>query len=267
MITTNALSSIPSEDLFSLLEQVAISSIELSRFDLAELCIQRLTSRFPSSQRVTSLQGMLLEGQNNLSAAIELYTEALEKEPTSLILSRRRIAALKSLGDKKRVVEALNGHLDVFYNDQEGWQELAEVYAEAGMYSQSAFALEEVLLQVPQNSFFHLKYAETLYTAGETGKAYKAYLRVLELCQSDGEQAKGGRGGKGPWVRGLWGTKMATTTLLAQTGGKGGEEAVDMAKVKKIDELVTNLLLNKVYTPSNVQDKGLRDVVRAVLAA
>lgn len=76
-------------------------------------------------------------------------------------------------------------------------------------YQQSAFALEELLLQVPQNSFFHLKYAETLYTAGEIGKAYKAYLRVLEMCQSD----KGaGPNANGPWVRAVWGTKVVSFT-------------------------------------------------------
>ncbi len=154
---------------------------------------------------------MLLEGKGNHSAALELYDIALETDSTSLILSRRRIACLKSLGGAggaAKVVEALNKHVDTFYNDPEAWQELAEVYADQGLYAQSAFALEEVILQVPQNAFFHLKYAETLYTQGEVAKAYKAYLRVLELCQSDGEATttKGG-----PWVRALWGLKMVRT--------------------------------------------------------
>lgn len=42
---------------------------------------------------------------------------------------------------------------------------------------------------------------------------------------------------------------------------------MDQAKVRKIDELVTSLLLNKVYTPQNVTDKHLRDLARTVLAA
>ncbi|SPO24338.1 uncharacterized protein UTRI_03606 [Ustilago trichophora] len=272
IITQGGLSSLPDEDLWSILEQVAIAAIEVSRFDLAELCISRLTSRFPSSQRVTCLQGMLLEGQGNPSAALQLYDTALAKEETSLIISRRRIAALKSLGDTKKVLEALNSHLDTFYNDPEGWQELAEVYANEAMYAQSAFALEEVLLQIPQNSFFHLKYAETLYTAGETAKAYKAYLRVLEMCQSDGDaltQVSGKQGG--PWVRALWGIKMATTALIASPAptGKGSnvsEDNIDQSKVKRIDELVTNLLLNKVYIPQAVPAKHLRDAARSVLA-
>ncbi|TKY88470.1 hypothetical protein EX895_002458 [Sporisorium graminicola] len=276
VITKGGLSSVSNEDLWSILEQVAIAAIEVARFDLAELCISRLTSRFPNSQRVTSLQGMLLEGQGKLDEAIRLYDEALEKEETSLILSRRRIAAIKSTGDAKRTLEALNAHLDTFYNDPEAWQELAEVYANQGFYTQSAFALEELLLQIPQNGFFHLKYAETLYTNGDTIKAYKAYLRVLELCQSDRgatdeHESSKQTAAQGPWLRALWGTKMTTTALIAAPPASSKtsttDDTVDQAKVKKIDELVTNLLLTKVYTPQAVAAKHLRDVTRAVLAA
>ncbi|GAC96586.1 hypothetical protein PHSY_004168 [Pseudozyma hubeiensis SY62] len=262
LITSGSLSSLTSEDLWSTLEQVAISAIEVSRFDLAESCISRLTSRFPNSARVVCLQGMLLEGQSKSVQAIQLYESALDSDPTSLVLSRRRIAAIKSTGDTKQTLQALNSHLDIFYNDPEAWQELAEVYAGQGLYAQSAFALEELLLQVPQNGFFQLKYAETLYTGGELGKAYKAYLRVLEMCQSDG----GGEGG--PWLRALWGTKMVTTALIASPPRSSAtEDSIDLAKVKQIDQLVTNLLLNKVYTPQKVAEKHLRDTARTVLAA
>lgn len=211
IITSNHLKALADDELYAVLEQVAIAAIEVSHFDLAESCVARLQSRFPSSHRITALQGMLLEGRGNPLAALEMYDAALEKDSTSLILSRRRIGCLKSLepthprGGAGKVVEALNAHVDTFYTDPEAWQELAEAYAEQGMYAQSAFALEEVLLQVPQNSFYQLKYAETLYTAGEVARAYKAYLRVLEMCQSDGG-AKEGAGGA--WLRALWGTKM-----------------------------------------------------------
>ncbi|GAC75900.1 uncharacterized conserved protein [Moesziomyces antarcticus T-34] len=269
IISKGGLASLQDDELWSLLEQVAIAAIETSRFDLAELCISRLTSRFPASQRVTCLQGMLLEGRGPASAAIEFYDAELAKDPTSLVLSRRRIAAIKALGEPtpKRVVEALNRHLDTFYNDPEAWQELAETYADHAMYAQSAFALEELLLQVPQNTFFHLKYAETLYTNGDVARAYKAYLRVLELCQSDEAATKATA--QGPWIRALWGTKVTTAALIATPalGKATPDDTIDSAKVKQIDQLVTTLLLNKVYTPKAVASKHLRDTVRSVLAA
>ncbi|KIS69132.1 uncharacterized protein UMAG_10629 [Mycosarcoma maydis] len=272
VITRGGLSSVSKEDLWSILEQVAIAAIEVARFDLAELCISRLSSRFANSQRVTSLQGMLLEGQAKSRDAIRLYESVLETEQTSLILSRRRIGAIKSTGDIKQTLHALNSHLDIFYNDPEAWQELAEVYATQSMYAQSAFALEELLLQVPQNGFFQLKYAETLYTAAELTKSYKAYLRVLEMCQSDAATtqpvAPNTTAAHGAWLRALWGTKMVTTALIATPPrASSTDDAIDQAKVLKIDELVTKLLLTNVYTPQAVACKHLRDVARAVLAA
>lgn len=66
---------------------------------------------------------------------------------------------------------------------------------------------------------------------------------------------------------------QTTTALIANpTTGKAArdapaEDAIDTVKVKKIDELVTGLLLNKVYTPQGVSSKHLRDAARAVLAA
>ncbi|PWZ03832.1 TPR-like protein [Testicularia cyperi] len=281
VISQGGLSSLPDEELWSILEQVGIAAIELARWDLAELCIARVQSRFPASQRVASLQGMLLEGKGELSKALAFYDAQLEEDNTSLVLSRRRIAAIKSLGTShprggpKKAIEALNLHLDIFYQDPEAWQELAELYADEGLYQQSAFALEEVLLQVPQNSFFHLKYAETLYTAGDVGKAYKAYLRVLEMCQSDkGSGSSSTQNIGGPFARALWGTKVTTSALLANTSllrssENSGAEDLDVSKVKKIDALVTSLLLNKVYAPSASSEasKPLRDAVRAVLSA
>ncbi len=46
IISKGGLTSLPDDELWSLLEQVAIAAIETSRFDLAELSISRLTSRF-----------------------------------------------------------------------------------------------------------------------------------------------------------------------------------------------------------------------------
>lgn len=138
-------------------------------------------------------------------------------------------------GGTKGAIEALVKHLDTFYQDPEGWQELAELYAEIGLYvskaivldplvamviliklplsccryQQSIFALEELMLLEPQNSFFQLKLAETLFTAGHLVRAYKAYLRVLEMCNSDKDINEGGKG-NGPWVRALWGLKVVS---------------------------------------------------------
>ena len=106
--------------------------------------------------------------------------------------------------------EGLAELVDMFPADQEAWLELASLYLQQYKYAQAAYALEELVLLAPHNSFYLLKYAETLYTSGEVAKAYKIYLRILEL--GNGNLAPNSADyedrTRGPWVRTLWGLKM-----------------------------------------------------------
>ncbi|KAL4401548.1 Inositol phosphatase Siw14 [Malassezia pachydermatis] len=107
--------------------------------------------------------------------------------------------------------EGLAELVDMFPADQEAWLELASLYLQQYKYAQAAYALEELVLLAPHNSFYLLKYAETLYTSGEVAKAYKIYLRILEL--GEGNMSRENYNNKtdrvrGPWVRTLWGIKM-----------------------------------------------------------
>lgn len=83
------------------------------------------------------------------------------------------------------------------------------------------FALEELLLLVPQNSFHVLQHAEALYSAGEPARAYKSYLRTLEMCGvvSEGGKAAGGGTREGPWVRALWGLKAVSARTTSRVEG------------------------------------------------
>ncbi len=52
-------------------------------------------------------------------------------------------------------------------------------------YQQAGFCLEELILLQPQNHFYHLKYAEILYTNDNIPVALKQFCRVLELCEDN----------------------------------------------------------------------------------
>ena len=127
------------------------------------------------------------------------------------LINKRRIAAIRAQPDGVAdATEALAEFVDHFPLDQESWQELASLYTEQNKYAQAAYALEELLLLAPHNSYYLLQYAETLYTMGEIAKAYKIYLRVLELGECN-MKPKSGRASdrvSGPWVRTLWGLKV-----------------------------------------------------------
>ncbi|UZJ54702.1 hypothetical protein CBS101457_004022 [Exobasidium rhododendri] len=255
------------DDVWAFLEQVAIAALDVGRSDLAELCVARLNTRFPDSPRVASLQGMLLESSGELSKALTFYEAILQKDETNLIITKRMVAVLKSMsktdgrGGIDKAISTLVKYLDTYYGDAEAWQELAAMYSDAHMYPQAAFALEELLLLVPHNSFFVLQYAETLYTAGEIAQSYKAYLRVLEMCglSTDGKTAENTR--QGPWTRALWGLKLVTAKLLS-----GSSKSGEVKDVEEIDAMVTDLLLNKAYKGNSSGVQKTRDAARALFS-
>lgn len=66
-----------------------------------------------------------------------------------LPVAKRRIGLLKSLGKPVEAISALTRFLDSSPTDAEAWAELSDLYASQGLYQQSMFALEEVLLITP----------------------------------------------------------------------------------------------------------------------
>lgn len=138
--------------------------------------------RFPESSRVAILQGIIEESKGHLNDAQNLYELMLEKDPSNVLLHKRRIACIKSKPEGiPRATEGLAEFVDIFPTDQESWLELAELYLQQNKYDQAAYALEELLLLAPHNVFYLLKYAEVLYSMGDLAKSYKMYLRILEL--------------------------------------------------------------------------------------
>jgi len=62
---------------------------------------------------------------------------------------KRRIALLRSMGRVSEAVSSLVQLLDFSPTDAEAWSELADLYFSQGMYPQAIYALEEVLVLVP----------------------------------------------------------------------------------------------------------------------
>jgi hypothetical protein len=150
-------------------------------------------------------------------------------------------------------------------------------------FDKAIFAIEEMILLFPSNSFFVLQLAETLYTAKDIARAYKTYLQVLDATdpEDDGDSS----GQQGPLLRALWGLKMVsfqngfrcfhhshtaapqcTTQILADSslGTKGECKAEN---VQQVDALVTNLLLNKGYKGEGEGIKITRAAAWNVLSA
>lgn len=53
------------------------------------------------------------------------------------------------MGKISEAIESLNNLLEFSPTDAEAWSELSDVYLSQGLYAQSIFALEEVLILTP----------------------------------------------------------------------------------------------------------------------
>ncbi|KAG0142429.1 hypothetical protein CROQUDRAFT_662506 [Cronartium quercuum f. sp. fusiforme G11] len=231
------------EDIWAFYEQVAIAALDIGKHDLARKAIERLEQKFPSSPRVMPLHGMLLEAKGELKLAKEFYEAELCKsvDPKASnrgstgetnVRMRKRLIALhlhhyplptdsctqsgKSVVldsdtaqfSLQEAVSLLVDYLDTVYSDPEGWIQLAEIYCKLGSYDQALYALEDLILIQPDNTFHILRYAETAYTAGHYELAYKTYLRVIELSEKISEASKGG-----PARRAAIGLKLCLTKV------------------------------------------------------
>ncbi|GAA5859303.1 hypothetical protein JCM1840_004553 [Sporobolomyces johnsonii] len=213
------------DEAWTVKEQVATAAIESGNFSLAEVLVDRIAARFPTSSRVAVLKGMLLEGQGELEKAKELYEKRLLENQTDVLIRKRLIslhlsAPLSSASSstssaaedadlrREKGIDLLVEYLDASYVDAEGWMTLGKAYAELGLYPQSLSALSHPLLLHPQNPFLLLQHAETAYTAGDIPLAYKEFLRVVEMSTDEGEQ-----GLKGAARRAAMGAKLCIPRL------------------------------------------------------
>ncbi|CAI2180291.1 5517_t:CDS:2 [Funneliformis geosporum] len=184
---------------------------------------ENLNKRFPGSPRVKILEGMKLEADDKLDAALALYEEILQEDEANIAASKRRIAVYKAKGQDGQAIDALTRHLDTVYNDAEAWLELSALYLNYHLYQQAGFCLEELILLQPQNHFYHLKYAEVLFTSENIPVALKQFCRVLELCEDN--------------IRALCGIKLCTSRLLNLSNISSASTSNSLHDMKTISDL------------------------------
>ncbi|CAG8544780.1 36160_t:CDS:2 [Gigaspora margarita] len=240
------------DEVWPVYEQVFISALDQGNDALAKTCFEKLEKRFPGSPRVKILEGMKLEAEDKLDEALRLYDEILGKDDSNIAASKRRVAVFKAKGQDQQAMETLSKYLDDFYNDAEGWLELSDLYLKFHLYQQAAFCLEELILLQPQNHFYHLKYAEILYTSDTSDNitlALKEFCRVVELCEDH--------------VRALYGIKLCTTRLL-NLPINNPISSIDMKTISDLNALAIERL-SKIYLVNiNRVGDGLNEIRQVI---
>lgn len=256
-------SAAESPELWTTYENLMLSCLRTGDRSSAHKCLERLSNRFGSdNERLMALRGLYQEATAENDAALNevmlQYDEILERDPSNLPVSKRRIALLKSTGRISDAIHALTHFLETSPTDAEAWAELSDLYATQGLYAQSIFSLEEVLLITPNAWNVHARLGEVLYTAANAGTTSTADLssersladsirrfsRSIELCDD--------------YLRGYYGLKLATGKLLSIYPKASKQQKGDTSIV--VPELKTVQALHELATAK------LSEIVRRGLA-
>lgn len=217
------------DELWPVLEQVAVAALDAARMDVAEATLSQLSQRFPGSLRVRKLQGMRLEALERWDDALDVYDSLIQAEPTNPSFRKRRVAVFKGRNLPMEALKELSEYLKTFINDTEAWTEAMHLYLQVGDLRSAAHCAEELILAAPHNHLYHQRYAEVKYSQGGSEPletAVKHFSHAVSLCPSSGGS--------------LYGLLLSATTL-ARSNATSANRRKDLIAlgVKTADQLLS----------------------------
>ncbi|KAF9881307.1 kinetoplast-associated protein kap [Colletotrichum karsti] len=264
-----AFSSSPLVSLFSasetpetwiIYENLLLACLRTGDSQAAHQCLERLVIRFgDDNERIMAFKGLVKEAEadndGELVQVLKEYETILGQNATNIPVAKRRIALLKSTGKISDAITALNSLVDFSPTDAEAWAELADLYLSQGLYSQSIFALEEVLVLTPNAWNIHARMGEVLYMAAsasdstsqqQLAESVKRFARSIELCDD--------------YLRGYYGLKLVTNKLLNEPSKPSRQTGSDdwalpkTSTLQKLNEVATQKLA-EIVRRNGAQDK------------
>ena len=109
---------------------------------------------------------MHLESIGKTREAQHLYDAVLKEDPTNSLVSKRKIAILRSENKLPDAINQLGIYLKTYMNDMEAWQELCDLYLKVQDYAKAAHTMEELVVTHPHHHLYQQRYADILYTMG-----------------------------------------------------------------------------------------------------
>ncbi|CAG9787443.1 unnamed protein product [Diatraea saccharalis] len=169
---------------YMIMEQMIFAMLDCHMYGGAAMEIYCLSQAFPGSMRVMRYKAMLLEAEEKYDEALEILDRIIKADETNAPARKRRIAIMKAQGQITEAIKELVDYLKKFMSDVEGWQQLCELYLQAGELQRAAFCAEELLLHQPHCHLHHQRLADIRYTMGgvenmELAKSY--YCHALKL--------------------------------------------------------------------------------------
>eukprot|EP01064_Diplonema_japonicum_P023062 TRINITY_DN33517_c0_g1_i1.p1 TRINITY_DN33517_c0_g1~~TRINITY_DN33517_c0_g1_i1.p1 ORF type:complete len:297 (+),score=77.58 TRINITY_DN33517_c0_g1_i1:13-903(+) len=203
------------QEKWAILEQVAIASLDIMHFALAEECLAMLATNFgPDGKRVSRLRGMVLEAKGLYDEAVKVYNKILEAHPSDRQSTWRKVAILKAQKKHDEAVREIEKQLStVAITAEEGYLELLNMHVlnEKPEYGKAVTACEELILQDPTNYAWLMLYAELLYTiaAQDGGSGRKPSLLLSRKYYSESILNNDGSNN----TRSVWGLLQTCRTV------------------------------------------------------
>ncbi|EKM78467.1 hypothetical protein AGABI1DRAFT_92757 [Agaricus bisporus var. burnettii JB137-S8] len=228
-------------------------ALDVGRLDIAKTAWKALSERIGhDSPRVILLQGLIMEATESLDTVLRFYESEASKNQHNPSFWKRQISVLRQMGRIEEAINELRLFLDTFYNDLEGWLELADIYSSCCQYTSALQALSHALLLAPQNPFTFLQFAETAFSAGDIQLALRNFLIVIDMS----DQTPVGFS-----VRAWWGVKLCARRLIHPPAGTSNESPSKTPvpkNIKLIDQLATERVLTAYSGERGIHN---RDVV------
>lgn len=225
-----------SPELWTTYENLMLSCLRTGDEQSAHKCLERLSNRFGyDNERLMALRGLyqeaMAQNDSELQKVLQEYNDILEADPSNMPVSKRRITLLKSMDKTTDAITALTRLLDACPTDAESWAEIGDLYAGEGLYQQSIFAFEEVLLITPNAWNIQARLGEILYisaavvgsSGGDTSvnsrlaESVRRFSRSIELCDD--------------YLRGYYGLKLASDRLISDHPKTSTTSKVEQASV------------------------------------
>lgn len=162
-------------------ERVFMAALDSRRYPEAKVCLEKLQTQFPQSNRVKVLTGMLHETKSKFKNALSVYNEVIKADPGNMAARKRKVCIFKTEGRTKEAIQELNGYLQLFATDIDAWQELTQLYIQTQRLPLAKFCVEELILLKPENYLYHIQYAELCYSLQDYSLAKQYYAQALEL--------------------------------------------------------------------------------------
>jgi tetratricopeptide (TPR) repeat protein len=123
--------------------------------------------------------------QNNLSAAIAAYREAISIDPDDPLIHYNLSVALERSGSREQAVEHLRTALDLNPNYRDAHFNLGMALAAEGRFSQAAMHFERAYQLDPEDQVSHLEWAVMLYELNRGAAAERELRSILQKIPDD----------------------------------------------------------------------------------